>query len=119
MDYSIYVVKTKVLISSVVTMQLICSLVFAYAKSRFSHAKAHFIYRLLIQASNLQAPLAGPSITHSSASTDDYVISCTIKVMLLLTWMLCSPLLTWMCNHNSASIDMDVMQSSLDMDVQS
>ena len=30
-------VKTKALISSAVTAQLICAYVFAYAKSRFSH----------------------------------------------------------------------------------
>ena len=36
-DCAISVVKTKVLISCVVTMQLICAFGFAYAKSRFSH----------------------------------------------------------------------------------
>ena len=36
-DCSVYVVKTKVLISCVVTKQLICAFVFAYAKIRFSH----------------------------------------------------------------------------------
>ena len=36
-DCTIYVAKTKVLISCVVTAQLICIFVFAYAKSRFSH----------------------------------------------------------------------------------
>ena len=35
-----YVAKTKALISSV-TVKLICVFVFAYAKSRFSHDKAH------------------------------------------------------------------------------
>ena len=35
--------KTKALISCAVTVQLICVFVFAYAKSRFSHNKAHMI----------------------------------------------------------------------------
>ena len=41
-----YVVKTKALISCAFTAQLICVFVFAYAKSRFSHDKAHihFVY---------------------------------------------------------------------------
>ena len=36
-DCTIYVAKTKALISCAVTVQLICAFVFAYAKSRFSH----------------------------------------------------------------------------------
>ena len=36
--------KTKALISFAVTAKLICVLVFAYAKSRFSHDEAHFIH---------------------------------------------------------------------------
>ena len=32
-----YVAKTKGLISCVATVQLICTIVFAYAKSRFTH----------------------------------------------------------------------------------
>ena len=40
MDCTIFVAKTKVLIScAVVTVQLICTFVFAYAKNRFSHEK--------------------------------------------------------------------------------
>ena len=35
-----YVAKTKVLISCVVTKQLICAFVFEYAKSRLSHEAA-------------------------------------------------------------------------------
>ena len=35
--------KTKALISFAVTAQLICVFVFAYAKSRFSHDRAHMI----------------------------------------------------------------------------
>ena len=37
---SMYIAKTKALISWAVTAQLICSFVFAYAKSRFSHNEA-------------------------------------------------------------------------------
>ena len=33
--------KTKALISWVVTAQLICTFVFTFAKSRFSHDRAH------------------------------------------------------------------------------
>ena len=52
MDCTIYVAKTKVLISCAVAVQLIscvvtaqlnCSFVFAYAKSRFSHDVAHLL----------------------------------------------------------------------------
>ena len=39
----IYVAKTKALISFAVTAKLICVFVFAYAKSRFSHAAAHLM----------------------------------------------------------------------------
>ena len=39
---TIYVAKTKVLISFAVTTKLNCVYVFAYAKSRFSHDAAHF-----------------------------------------------------------------------------
>ena len=38
-----YVVKTKVLIKCAVTAQLICTFVFAFAKSRFAHDAAKFI----------------------------------------------------------------------------
>ena len=41
MDCTIGVVKTKALISFAVTAKLISAFVFAYAKSRFSHAEAH------------------------------------------------------------------------------
>ena len=40
-DCTIYVSKTKVLISCMVTTQLICTFVFTHAKSRFSHDAAH------------------------------------------------------------------------------
>ena len=43
----IYVVKTKVLISCAVTAQLICTFVFAYAKSRFSHDTAHIVCSII------------------------------------------------------------------------
>ena len=41
MDCTIYVAKTKALISFAVTAKLICVFVFAYAKSRISHDAAH------------------------------------------------------------------------------
>ena len=40
-DCTIHVVKTKVLISCVVTAQLICAFVFAWAEIRFSRIAAH------------------------------------------------------------------------------
>ena len=40
-DCTIYVAKTKALMSCAVTVQLICAFVFAYAKSRFSYDAAH------------------------------------------------------------------------------
>ena len=43
MDCTIYVAKTKALISFAVTAKLICVFVFAYAKSRFSHDAAHLL----------------------------------------------------------------------------
>ena len=39
----IYRAKTMALISCAVTMQIVCTFVFAYAKSRFSHDVAHFV----------------------------------------------------------------------------
>ena len=41
MSCTIHVAKTKALISFAVTVKLICVFVFADAKSRFSHNKAH------------------------------------------------------------------------------
>ena len=41
MDCTIYVAKTKALISFAVTVKLICVFVFAYAKIWFSHSAAH------------------------------------------------------------------------------
>ena len=43
MNCIIDVAKTKALISCTVTAQLICSFVFVYVKSRFSHDAAHNI----------------------------------------------------------------------------
>ena len=43
---SIYVAKTKALNSYVVSAQLICAFVFAYAKSRFSHDVAQVSFPL-------------------------------------------------------------------------
>ena len=44
MDCTIYVAKTKALISIAVTAKQICVFVFAYAKSRFSYDAAQFIH---------------------------------------------------------------------------
>ena len=46
--YLNYVAKTKALIGCVVTAQLICVFVFAYAKSRFSHDEAHKVVKVTI-----------------------------------------------------------------------
>ena len=43
MDCSIYVAKTKALISFAVTAKLICVFVLAYAKSRFSNDAAQIL----------------------------------------------------------------------------
>ena len=40
MDFTMYVAKSKTVISCVVTAQLICVFVFTYVKSRFSHDTA-------------------------------------------------------------------------------
>ena len=45
-DCTIYVVKTKALISCVVAVQLICTFVFVYAKIRFSHDVAHILVKI-------------------------------------------------------------------------
>ena len=42
-DCSIHVAKTKVLISCAVTAQLICTFIFAHAKSLFSHDEAQML----------------------------------------------------------------------------
>ena len=41
--YVAYAAKTMALISSAVTVQLICTFVFAYAENRFSPDTAHII----------------------------------------------------------------------------
>ena len=51
MDCTIYVAKTKALISFAVSAKLICVFVFEYAKSRFSHNEAPIInniYNILL-----------------------------------------------------------------------
>ena len=53
MDYTIYVVKTKALISYIVTVQLICAFVLAYVKSKFSHDVALTIKAGVDQISKL------------------------------------------------------------------
>ena len=49
-DCTIYLAKTKALISFAITAKLICVFVFAYAKSRFSHDAAHAMYVWLVLA---------------------------------------------------------------------
>ena len=56
MGLSIYVAKTKVLISSVFTVQLICAFVFAYAKSMFSHDMAQLCL-VLVSTTRIQIQL--------------------------------------------------------------
>ena len=46
MDCTIYVAKTKALVTSAVTAQLISAFVLAYAKRRFSHDTAHMCFLL-------------------------------------------------------------------------
>ena len=58
MDCCIYVAKTKGLISCAVAKQLICTFVFAYAKSRFSHNAAHMIFRLHVGKLNAYTNVA-------------------------------------------------------------
>ena len=48
MDFTIYVAKTKALISFVCTAKLICVFVFAYAKRWFSHDAAHIMFPFII-----------------------------------------------------------------------
>ena len=51
MDCAIRVAKTKALISFAVTANLICVLVFAYAKSRFPHDAAQIVkYKYNLQS---------------------------------------------------------------------
>ena len=44
-DCTFFVAKMKALISCVVTAQMICTFLFAHAKSRFSHCPAHLFYQ--------------------------------------------------------------------------
>ena len=48
MDFTIYEVKTKALISCTVTAQLICAFVFAYARRRFSCDAAYIGVALMM-----------------------------------------------------------------------
>ena len=49
MDSTIYVAKTKPLISFAVIAKLICVFIFAYAKSRlFSHKEAHMVMEYFV-----------------------------------------------------------------------
>ena len=59
MDCTIRVAKTKALISFAVTAKLICVIVFAFAKSRFSHEPAHLAFKtggcLLVHESSAES----------------------------------------------------------------
>ena len=58
MDCTIYVAKTKALISFAVTAKLICVFVFAYAKRWFSHDAAQLYYPCREQQKSDQTILA-------------------------------------------------------------
>ena len=62
MDCTIYVAKTKALISFAVTVKLICVFVFAYAKSRFSHDEAHLALSHFAVTLCLRSSLEGKTI---------------------------------------------------------
>ena len=64
MDCAIHVVKTKALISFVVTTKLICVFVFAYAKSWFSHDAAHIGSRLFLSAPTKYFFFIAPYLRH-------------------------------------------------------
>ena len=75
---SIFVTKTKVLISCVVTVQLICAF-FVYAKSRFSHDMADLFYKVIVFKTNFKSCMshlqfhlwqAGISSLHVELSQD-------------------------------------------------
>ena len=51
-DCTIYVAKTKALINCVVTSQLICAFVFAYAKILFSRDGAETVWRHILAQRN-------------------------------------------------------------------
>ena len=59
-DCTIYVAKTKVLISCAVTAQLIC--IFVLAKSRFSHNEAHIVLLFLLLNIDCGYPLEPPDL---------------------------------------------------------
>ena len=46
-DCTIYVAKTKALMSCMVTKQLICAFVFAYAQRSFLHDAAHYLLSMV------------------------------------------------------------------------
>ena len=74
-DCTFYVAKMKALISCVVTAQMICTFLFAHAKSRFSHCPAHFQEDFMhtLCLSPLQAKIFGQSFMMSrlNVAVDD------------------------------------------------
>ena len=65
-DCTIYVAKTKSLISCAVTAQLICVFVFAYAKGRFYHNEA----QLVLILSSIVAEIT-PIIAYAPSEVSD------------------------------------------------
>ena len=94
--------KTKVLISCVVTTQLICAFVFTYAKSRFStlfsqwHNTMELLYCLLVTAFLLLSQLLVISCAfiiildavditlciHTIISQENAIVECALNIML-------------------------------------
>ena len=76
MPCTIYVAKTKALISFAVTTKLICVFVFTYAKSQFSHDEAHNIKevnskgQIRLETDRLLRPFCCWNIMHNSFSHD-------------------------------------------------
>ena len=77
---TIYVAKTKALISLAVTAKLICAFVFSYAKIRFSHDAAQLFYngvfiyiKLLPSTHNSFSPFMYPK-THIFSNIHVFLI---------------------------------------------
>ena len=73
-DLTIYVAKAKALFSCVVSRQLICNFVFAYAKSRFCHDVAH-VYVCHLRT-HLRLHCRGASEKKNTEVTSTYIYEC-------------------------------------------
>ena len=73
-DCTIYVAKTKVLISCAATAQLICAFVFAYAKLRFFNMYSYPLTHLRIFFQHI----------HSFCSREQYIVFCLLCFISLL-----------------------------------